>query len=327
MTSPIDILLVEDSPSDRYLAVEALSEAEILNNVHLVEDGIKALDFLRFKGQYSQVPRPDIILLDLHLPRKDGWEVLAELKVDPDLRTIPVIILAGSGGNTKEARHAYPQHAQTYITKPIDLKQFNEIIRIYRDLWFPGVTLSSHAEVDQAAMTRSPTRQSEASPIPPKEDRGIWPKVSDWSSLLALNPDEALVLMDAQSHILWINEAFAEMCGYSLQEVSGRKIGSFLLGSQIDPVAQTRIRTAVVGGRSCAEELVKLHKDGHPYRVRLMINPLSGPDGVVRGFLAIEQKVPNKELLPLASNRHEGSDDGAKTEKGRSSLSHKAHGR
>src|SRR5580704_6038 len=295
MTRPIEILLVEDSPSDRYLTMEALSEAEILNNVHEVEDGIEALDFLRFKGQYSQVPRPDLILLDLHLPRKDGREVLAELKVDPDLRPIPVIILAGSGGNTKEARHAYPQHAQTYITKPLDLKQFNEVIRIYRDLWFPGLTLSSDAEIDQPAT------------LPPKEDGGIWPKVSDWSSLLALDPDEALVLMDAQSHILWINEAFAQMCGYNLQEVSGRKIGSFLLGSQTDPAAQTRMRTAVAGGRSCAEELVKYHKDGHPYRVRLMINPLSGPDGVVRGFLAIEQKMPHKELLSRAGDRHERS--------------------
>jgi chemotaxis family two-component system response regulator Rcp1 len=327
MTKPIDILLVEDSPSDRYLAVEALSEAEISNNVHLVEDGIEALDFLRFKGQYSNVPRPDLILLDLHLPRKDGREVLAELKVDPDLRTIPVMVLAGSGGNTKGARHAYPQHAQTYITKPLDLKQFNEVIRIYRDLWFPEVTLSSNAEIDQPATTHSPACQSEVGPISPTEDGGIWPKVTDWSSLLALDPDEALVLMDADSHILWINEAFAQMCGYNLQEVSGRKIGSFLLGSQTDPAAQTRIRTAVVGGRSCAEELIEYHKDGHPYRLRLMINPLAGPDGVVRGFLAIEQKMPSKELLHQASDRHEGFEARSKTEKGLSALSYKAQGR
>jgi chemotaxis family two-component system response regulator Rcp1 len=300
MTKPIDILLIEDSPSDRFLAVEVLSEAEILNNVHVVEDGIKALDFLRFKGQYPQVSRPDLILLDLHLPRKDGREVLAELKVDPDLRTIPVIVLAGSQGNTKEAWHAYPQHAQTYITKPLQLTQFNEVIRIYRDIWFPGLTLSSDAEICQPAMTCSSTSQPEVGHIPPKEDGGIQSKVADWSSLLALDPNEALVLMDAQSHILWINEAFAQMCGYNLQEVSGRKIGSFLLGAQTDPAAQTRIRMAVMGGRSCAEELVKHHKDGHPYRVRLMINPLSGPDGVVRGFLAIEQKMPDKELLPRA---------------------------
>jgi two-component system, chemotaxis family, response regulator Rcp1 len=327
MTNPIDILLIEDSPSDRYLAVEVLSEAEILNNVHVVEDGIEALDFLRFKGQYSQVSRPDLILLDLHLPRKDGREVLAELKVDPELRTIPVVILAGSRGNTKEAWHAYPQHAQTYITKPLHLKQFNEVIRIYRDLWFPGVTLSLDAESDQPTTIRSPTRQSEARRIPPKEDGGIWPKVADWSSLLALDPDEALVLMDAQSHILWINEAFSQMCGYNLQEASGRKIGSFLLGSQTDPSAQTRIRTAVSGGRSCAEELVNYHKDGHPYRARLMINPLSGPDGVVRGFLAFEQKMPKKELIARASDKREGADARPNTEKGLSGLSHKAKGR
>jgi chemotaxis family two-component system response regulator Rcp1 len=142
MSKIAEFLLVEDSPTDRFLALDALAEAEILNNVHTVEDGIEALNFVRRAGKYSGAPRPDLILLDLNLPRKDGRNVLAELKADPNLRKIPVIILATrSGEATEEGLCAYPQHAQTYITKPIDIKQFNECIRIFQEFWFPNATL------------------------------------------------------------------------------------------------------------------------------------------------------------------------------------------
>ncbi len=159
MTRPVEILLVEDSSSDRYLAMEALTESKILHKVQAVDDGIEALDFVHRAGRYSQVPRPDLILLDLNLPRKDGREVLAELKADPDLRRIPVVILAGSGDAVAGGLRPYPQHAQSYISKPIDNKQFNEVIRLVQDLWFP----------DPA---------SEVSPISPKVDGGVSPNAS-----------------------------------------------------------------------------------------------------------------------------------------------------
>jgi two-component system, chemotaxis family, response regulator Rcp1 len=138
MSKMIEILLVEDSWSDRFLALEALAEAKIPNKVHTVSDGVEALDFVHRAGRYSQAPRPDLILLDLNLPRKDGRKVLAELKLEPDLRKIPVVIIAGSGEG-EEGLSAFPQHAQTYITKPIDPTQFNEVIRIFQDLWFQNL--------------------------------------------------------------------------------------------------------------------------------------------------------------------------------------------
>ena len=105
----IEILLVEDSFSDRYLAIEALAEAKILNNVHAVDDGVQALDFVRRTGKYSQAPRPDLIFLDLNLPRKDGRKVLAELKAEPDLRKIPVVVLATSGDAAEEGFARVPR--------------------------------------------------------------------------------------------------------------------------------------------------------------------------------------------------------------------------
>jgi chemotaxis family two-component system response regulator Rcp1 len=139
MLKPLEILLVEDSVTDRFLAIEALSEVSTINHIHSVDDGVEALGFLRRQGKYSETLRPELILLDLNLPRKDGRMVLSELKADPTLCKIPVIILASA----EEARGhtAFPEHAQTYISKPIDHDQFNEVIRIFRDLWFP-----EHAE-------------------------------------------------------------------------------------------------------------------------------------------------------------------------------------
>jgi chemotaxis family two-component system response regulator Rcp1 len=146
MSKMIEILLVEDSLSDRFLALEALGQANIPNKVHAVLDGVEALDFVHRAGSYSHAPRPDLILLDLNLPRKDGRKVLAELKAEPDLRNIPVVILATSGDAAAEGLRAFPEHAQSFLTKPIDPKQFNEVIRIFQDLWFPHFT--NHTEAN-----------------------------------------------------------------------------------------------------------------------------------------------------------------------------------
>jgi chemotaxis family two-component system response regulator Rcp1 len=296
MSRILEILLVEDSLSDRFLALEALAEAKILNNVHTVEDGVQALDFLRHSGRYSQAPRPDLILLDLNLPRKDGRKVLSELKAEPDLRKIPVIILATSGDADDEGLRAYPEHAQSYITKPIDLKQFNEVIRIFQDLWFADAAIASDAQSDRAETKSFVPGRSEANPVLPKEDGGFSPEACALSSMLTLDPDEGLVIINAQGEALWINQAFARMCGYNVQELLGRKVEDLLRGPRTDQTAQARMRMAVAGGRNCTEEIVNYHKDGHPYWVRLMLNPLSGPDGVVRGFLAVEQPMRDKQV-------------------------------
>jgi two-component system, chemotaxis family, response regulator Rcp1 len=293
MSRILEVLLVEDSSSDRFLALEAIAEAKILNKVHSVENGIEALDFVRHAGKYSQAPRPDLILLDLNLPRKDGREVLAELKADPDLRKIPVVILANSEDAAEEGVRAYPQHAETYITKPIDVKQFNEIIRIYQELWFPDVI---EVQTDRTETQTSSTARPEVSPIPPKRDGEVSPEVCALSSMLAIDADEALVITDAQGNTLWVNEAFTRMCGYNIQELLGRKTETLLRGPKTDQAAEVRMRMAVSGGRNCTEEIVNYHKDGLPYWVRLMINPLSGPDGVVRGFLTVEQQMRNKKF-------------------------------
>jgi chemotaxis family two-component system response regulator Rcp1 len=144
MFKPLEILLVEDSVTDRFLAIEALSEVSTAKHIHAVEDGVEALGFLRRQGKYAETLRPELILLDLILPRKDGRTVLSELKADPTLCNIPVVILASyedAGG-----QHAFPEHAQSYIAKPIDAHQFREVIRIFRDLWFPDHTNRSTLE-------------------------------------------------------------------------------------------------------------------------------------------------------------------------------------
>jgi chemotaxis family two-component system response regulator Rcp1 len=134
MSRPLEILLVEDSPSDRFLAMDALTEANIPTHVHVVKDGIEALDFVRRLGSYSQAPRPDLILLDLNLPRKSGREVLAELKGDRNLSTIQVIVLAAPGGDANNVL-AYPQHADSYVSKPIDVEQFCAVIQVFKHFW------------------------------------------------------------------------------------------------------------------------------------------------------------------------------------------------
>lgn len=137
---PIDILLVEDSMEDARLTQEAFKEARILNNLYLVRDGEEALHFLRKEKQYGTVPRPDIILLDLNLPRMNGDEVLAHIKQDPALRRIPVVILTTSRSHDDIAR-SYDLHANCYLNKPVDLEQFIEVVRSIESFWLTFVKL------------------------------------------------------------------------------------------------------------------------------------------------------------------------------------------
>lgn len=136
----IDILLVEDNPGDIRLTQEALKESKMRNRLNVVHDGVEALDFLRRKSPYENVPRPDIILLDLNLPRKDGRAVLEEIKADADLRRIPVVILTTSD-DEHDILRSYDLHANCYITKPLDLHQFASIVRTIENFWFQIVKL------------------------------------------------------------------------------------------------------------------------------------------------------------------------------------------
>ena len=137
---PIDILLVEDSPSDTDLTVEALSAGKVANRLSIVEDGVQAMEFLHRQGRYADAPRPDLILLDLNLPRKDGREVLAEVKADESLRNIPIVVLTTSQAE-QDVLRAYSLHANCYVTKPVDFGQFIEVIRSIEDFWLTIVKL------------------------------------------------------------------------------------------------------------------------------------------------------------------------------------------
>jgi two-component system, chemotaxis family, response regulator Rcp1 len=134
------ILLVEDNPGDVRLTMEALKEGKILNEVRVVEDGVEALEFLHRAGKYSDAPRPDLILLDLNLPRKDGREVLAEIKEDESLKKIPVVVLTTSAAE-RDILRAYNLHANCYITKPVDLEQFIHVVQLIEDFWLTIVKL------------------------------------------------------------------------------------------------------------------------------------------------------------------------------------------
>lgn len=137
---PIEILLVEDSPGDVRLAQEALKEAKIQNVLNVVEDGVEALDYLHNRGKYKDALRPDLVLLDLNLPRKDGREVLAEIKTDPELRQIPVVVLTTSRAE-EDIIKAYSHYANCYITKPVDFQQFIKIVKSIEDFWLTVVKL------------------------------------------------------------------------------------------------------------------------------------------------------------------------------------------
>jgi|SRR6185295_8301202 len=137
---PINVLLVEDSPTDLLMTREALEHSKVLLNLHVVEDGVRAMEFLRKTGKYAASPRPDLILLDLNLPRKDGREVLSEVKSDADLKVIPVVVLTTSKADEDVAR-AYESHANCFITKPVGFANFNEVMRSIERYWFAVATL------------------------------------------------------------------------------------------------------------------------------------------------------------------------------------------
>jgi chemotaxis family two-component system response regulator Rcp1 len=138
----INILLVEDNPGDVRLTVEALKEGKVRNQLHIAKDGMEAMDFLHRRGNYSDVPRPDLILLDLNLPKKDGHEVLAEIKEDPELKRIPVVVLTGSKAGD-DILKTYNRHANCYITKPVDWDQFITVVKSINDFWLTIVRLPS----------------------------------------------------------------------------------------------------------------------------------------------------------------------------------------
>ena len=137
---PIEILLIEDSPTDALLTKEALAEAKLLNHLSVAEDGVKAMAFLRREPPYENAPRPQLILLDLNMPRKDGREVLAEIKADDALKVIPVIVLTTSRAEDDVMR-SYSLHANCFITKPVDFESFADAIRSIEQFWFVIVTL------------------------------------------------------------------------------------------------------------------------------------------------------------------------------------------
>lgn len=142
LVRPIEILLVEDSPSDADLTIETLSDSKVLNNLYVVEDGVEALAFLHRQGEYVNVPRPDLILLDLNLPRKDGREVLIDIKSNPELAAIPVVVLTTSAAE-EDIVKSYQLRANCYVTKPVGLEEFVTIIKLIESFWLAAVKLPS----------------------------------------------------------------------------------------------------------------------------------------------------------------------------------------
>ena len=140
---PIEILLVEDSPGDVRLTIEGIKESKMRNNLHVVGDGVEAMSFLRKKGKYANMPYPDLVLLDLNLPKKDGREVLAEIKSDENLKRIPVVVLTISKAE-EDILRSYDFHANCYIVKPIDFDQFIKVVKSIEDFWFTIVKLPSN---------------------------------------------------------------------------------------------------------------------------------------------------------------------------------------
>lgn len=140
MIRPVDILLVEDNKGDAELAAEALEDAKMKNNLFTVFDGEEALDFLYNRGNHENAPRPDMIILDLNLPKKDGQEVLEEVKSDPSLRRIPVVILTTSKAE-EDILRTYDLHANCYITKPLEFNKFIDVVKSIEDFWMSIVVL------------------------------------------------------------------------------------------------------------------------------------------------------------------------------------------
>ncbi len=136
----VEILLVEDNPGDVRLTQEAMKDGKMRNNLSVARDGVEAMAFLRQEGKYADVPRPDVVLLDLNLPKKDGRSVLADIKADPDLRRIPVVILTSSKAD-EDILNSYDSHANCYVTKPGDLEQFMEVVMSIEGFWVQIVEL------------------------------------------------------------------------------------------------------------------------------------------------------------------------------------------
>ena len=139
-SKPVEILLVEDNPGDIRLTQEAFKEGNINNQIHVTKDGNDALDFVYQRGEYTDAVRPDIILLDLNLPRKNGDEVLEEIKADPDLKQIPVVVLTTSAAD-EDILNSYKLHTNAYLTKPVDPDEFIDLIRSFEDFWLELVKL------------------------------------------------------------------------------------------------------------------------------------------------------------------------------------------
>jgi CheY-like chemotaxis protein len=144
---PVEILLVEDNPGDVRLTLEAFREGKIQNHLSVVSDGVEALAFLRREGGYVNVPRPDLILLDLNLPKKDGRDVLAEIKGEEYLKRIPIVVLTTSNAE-RDILETYDLRASCYITKPVDFAQFVTVVKLIEDFWFSIVKLSKGTGAD-----------------------------------------------------------------------------------------------------------------------------------------------------------------------------------
>ena len=136
---PIRILIVEDSPSDAFIVNEALKQGQVPTELFSVHDGVEAMEFLRHQGKHADAPRPDVILLDLNMPRKDGREVLSEIKSDERLKSIPVIVLTSSAAD-QDVLTAYRLHANCYLAKPVDFSKFKEMVQTIETFWFRNVT-------------------------------------------------------------------------------------------------------------------------------------------------------------------------------------------
>jgi CheY-like chemotaxis protein len=150
----VNILLVEDNAADIRLTQEALRDGKILNDLYVARDGVEALDFLFQRGEFTEMPRPDLIILDLNLPRKDGKEVLAELQADPSLRSIPVAVLTTSAQEA-DIIQSYDLGANCYLTKPVDLDQFLTVVHAVEDFWL-GMVRLPRTEADEESPGESP---------------------------------------------------------------------------------------------------------------------------------------------------------------------------
>jgi two-component system, chemotaxis family, response regulator Rcp1 len=137
---PIIVLMIEDNPTDVLIAKEGLFSANMPNTLHVADDGIEAMEFLRQRGKYADAPRPDLILLDLNMPRMNGQEVLAVIKADDDLKHIPVVILTTSRSE-EDVSKAYGLHANCFISKPVDFDEFTKVMQTIQDFWFSVATL------------------------------------------------------------------------------------------------------------------------------------------------------------------------------------------